>query len=195
MRHTIPGAAILSFQFIKEFRMNQYKRKAVASGLMLILIGLIFISVQVFPGVKTYFNMEFTWPMIIIVVALGLLVIGALTGTADMIVPTCVVGGIGSILYFQNAGMITWSSWAFLWTLIPGFAGLGVLLAGLIKWQKSEILDGLRTLLVSAVLFLVFGSLLGEMFGFVPFKEYLPYLLIVLGLFLFIRALIPIQRD
>jgi hypothetical protein len=175
--------------------MDQHKRKAVASGLMLILIGLLFISAQVFPGIKTYFIMEFTWPMIIVLVALGLLVIGALTGTADMLIPSCVVGGIGGILYFQNAGMITWGSWAFLWTLIPGFAGLGVLLAGLIKWKKSEILDGLRSLLTSAVLFLVFGSLFGEMFGFVPFKEYLPYLLIALGLFLFIRALIPTHRD
>jgi hypothetical protein len=150
--------------------MDNIKRKSIASGLLLILIGVIFITIQAVPGLKEYFTWEFTWPMIIIMVALGLLVIGALTGTADMVVPACIVGGIGGILYFQNAGVLTWESWAFLWALIPGFAGIGVLLAGLIKWKKNEILDGLRTILTSAVLFLIFGSLLGEMFGFVPFK-------------------------
>jgi hypothetical protein len=175
--------------------MDHHKRKAIASGLILILIGLIFISVQVFPGIKEYFIWDFTWPVIIIFVALGLLVIGALTGTADMLIPACIVGGIGGILYFQNAGVITWASWAFLWTLIPGFVGLGVLLAGLIKWKKEEIFDGLKTMLTSAVLFLVFGSFLGEMFGFVPFKQYLPYLLIALGLVLFVRALVFTVRE
>ncbi len=175
--------------------MNNRKRKAIASGLMLILIGILFISIQLFPGIKEYISWEFSWPMIIVFVALGLLVIGALTGTADMLVPASIVGGIGGILYFQNAGVITWASWAFLWALIPGFAGLGVLLAGLIKWKKSEIFDGLKTMLVSAVLFLVFASFMGEMLGFVPFKQYLPYLLIVLGLFMFIRALVSTGKE
>lgn len=175
--------------------MNHHKRKAVASGLMLILIGILFISVQIFPGIKEYVSWEFSWPMIIIMVALGLLVIGALTGTADMLIPACIVGGIGGILYFQNAGVITWSSWAFLWALIPGFVGLGVLLAGLIKWKKDEMLDGLKTMLVSAILFLVFASFMGEMLGFVPFKQYLPYLIIALGVFMFIRAVLPSGKE
>ena len=175
--------------------MNHHKRKAIASGLLLIFIGILFISIQVFPGIKEYIGWEFTCPMIIILVALGLLVIGALTGTADMLVPACIVGGIGGILYFQNAGFITWESWAFLWALIPSFAGLGVLLAGLIKWKKEEMFDGLKTMLTSAVLFLVFGSVLGEMFGFVPFKLYLPYLIIALGLFMFIRALVFTGKE
>lgn len=175
--------------------MNQHKRKSIASGLMLILIGVIFISVQLLPGLKEYFTWDYTWPMSIIFVALGLVVLGALTGTADMLVPASIVGGIGGILYFQNAGVITWESWAFLWALIPGFAGLGVLLAGLIKWKKSEIMDGLKTILTSAVMFLVFGSFLGSMFGYVPFKEYLPYLIIALGLFLFIRALLDTRKN
>jgi hypothetical protein len=45
-------------------------------------------------------------------------------------------------------------------------------------------------MLVSAVLFLVFGSLIGDAFGYFPFSTYLPVLLIALGLFLFIRALV-----
>jgi len=175
--------------------MNHHKRKSIASGLILILIGVLFISLQVFPGIREQFTWDFTWPTIIIMVALGLLVLGALTGTADLLIPASIVGGIGGILYFQNAGVITWQSWAFLWTLIPGFVGIGVLLVVLIKWKKSEILDGLKTMLTSAIMFLVFGSFLGDIFGYVPFKEYLPYLLIALGVFMFIQALLGTSKD
>jgi uncharacterized integral membrane protein len=180
---------------IKEESMSNDRRKTIVSGIMLILIGAIFISVQVFPGIKEYFTWEFTWPMIIIMVALGLLILGALTGTADMLVPASVVGGIGGILYFQNSGVLTWQSWAYLWALIPGFVGIGVTLAGLLKWKKSDILEGLKTIMVSAVLFLVFGSFLGDIFGYVPFKQYLPYLLIALGVFLFVRALFDTRKE
>jgi ABC-type branched-subunit amino acid transport system permease subunit len=140
-------------------------------------------------------DQEFTWPVSILLVAVGLLVIGALTGTADMLVPASIVGGIGGILYFQNAGVLTWESWSFLWTLIPGFVGVGVFLAGLLKWNRKEMGDGLQSLLVSAVLFLVFGSLIGNVFGYVPFTSYLPILLIVLGIYLFVRAILKGARS
>ncbi|MBN1249840.1 MAG: hypothetical protein JXC32_19415 [Anaerolineae bacterium] len=174
--------------------MSSTRRKNIASGLILILIGAVFLAFQVVPALRTWAGQEFTWPVGIFIVALGLLIIGALTGTPDMLVPASIVGGIGGILYLQNAGIVTWESWAFLWTLIPGFAGIGVLLAGLLKWDRKEMVDGLQTILISAVLFLVFGSLLGDAFGYVPFRTYLPVLLIILGLFLFIRALLDHRR-
>lgn len=170
--------------------MNKSRRESIASGVILILIGLIFLAFQLVPSLQVWTTEEFTWPVWVFIVALGLLVIGALTGTADMLVPASIVGGIGGILYLQNAGIITWESWAFIWTLIPGFVGIGSVLAGLLKWNRKEIVDGLETILVSAVLFLVFGSLFGDTFGYVPFRTYLPILLIGLGLFLFVRALI-----
>ena len=170
--------------------MQNQKRKSITSGLLLILIGLVFLSFRVFPVLRVWADQEFTWPVSILLVAVGLLVIGALTGTADMLVPASIVGGIGGILYFQNAGFLTWESWAFLWTLIPGFVGIGVFLAGLLKWNRKEMGDGLQSLLVSAVLFLVFGSLIGNVLGYVPFTGYLPILLIVLGIYLFVRAIL-----
>ncbi len=170
------------------------RRRNITSGILLILIGLTFLAFQVFPGLRIWADREFTWPMTIIFVAFGLLVLGALTGTADLLAPASIVGGIGGILYLQNARVLTWESWAYLWTLIPGFAGIGVFLAGLVKWRRKEIIDGLQTVLVSGVLFLVFGSLMGEMFGHFPFRDYLPVLLIALGLFLFVRALLDRRR-
>lgn len=174
--------------------MDRSARKNIASGFILILIGAIFLAFRLSPALRAWWGEEFTWPVSIFVVALGLLAIGALTGEADMLVPASIVGGIGGILYLQNSGILTWGSWAFVWTLIPGFAGLGVLLAGLIKWKPKEMADGLQTMLVSVVLFLIFGSLMGDMFGQVPFRDYLPVLLILLGLILFVRALIPSRK-
>ena len=170
------------------------KRKNITSGIILILIGAAFLALQLFPPLRIWAGREFSWPMSILLVAFGLVVLGALTGTADLLVPASVVGGIGGILYLQNARVLTWESRAYLWTLIPGFSGIGIFLAGLLKWQRKEIVDGLQTILISAVLFLVFGSLMGDMFGRFPFRDYLPVLLIALGLFLFVRALLDRQR-
>lgn len=170
--------------------MNTSQKKSITSGILLILIGLVFLAVQLIPGIRMWIEDQYAWPMNVMLVALGLVVIGALTGEADMLVPASIVGGIGGILYLQNSGVLTWESWAYAWTLIPGFVGLGVFLAGLIKWKKKQIFEGLQTMLVSAVLFLVFGSLIGDAFGYFPFSTYLPVLLIALGLFLFIRALV-----
>lgn len=169
--------------------MSNNKRRSISSGIILILIGLLFLLMQVVPALRVWAGSSFSWPMGIITVAFGLLVIGALTGTADMLVPACIVGGIGAILYLQYSGTLTWESWAYLWTLIPGFAGLGVFTAGLVRWNKKEMVDGIQTMLVSGVLVLVFGSLMGDMFGHFPLRQYLPILLIALGVFLFVRAL------
>ncbi len=170
--------------------MNASQRKSITSGILLVLIGLAFLAVQLIPSIRIWIEGQYAWPMNVILVALGLVVIGALTGEADMLVPASIVGGIGSILYLQNSGILTWESWAYAWTLIPGFVGLGVFLSGVIKWKKKQAFEGLQTMLVSAVLFLVFGSLIGDAFGYFPFSTYLPILLIALGIFLFIRALV-----
>jgi hypothetical protein len=176
--------------------MSRRKKSNITSGLVLILIGVVLLTLQVFPGLRAWFNFTFTWPMIIIFVALGLLVIGLLTGEPDMAVPACIVGGIGGILYFQTIGILTWESWAYLWTLIPGFVGVGILIAGLLNWSRKQIGEGLESILVSAVLFTIFGSLFGDIFGRFPFRIYLPFALIALGVFMFIRALLqPVKRP
>ncbi len=172
--------------------MASQRRKNTASGLILILIGLIFLAFQLFPALNVWVGDRFTWPVGIIVVAFGLLLIGVIAGSADMLVPAAIVGGIGGILYLQNEGTLAWGSWAYLWTLIPGFAGIGELLAGLIQWKRRAIIDGVQTILVSAVLFLVFGSLIGDLFG--PIQDLLPLFLIALGVFLFVRALVEGSR-
>ncbi len=179
--------------------MTNLIRTHIASGVMLILIGSILLAFQIVPGLKIWLHEAFGWPMIIVLVALGLLVIGLLSGAPDMAIPACVVGGLGGRLYFQNGGILTWESWIYLWTLIPGFGGVGTVLAGLLNRKHKQIGNGLKNILVSAVLFMIFGSLFGNILGYFPFKMYLPFALIALGVFLFIRALFqarePVERE
>jgi len=171
--------------------METQRGKNISSGIFLILLGLVFLAIQIFP----HFTLTFTWPMIIIFVALGLLVIGLLTGAPEMAIPACIVGGIGGILYLQEAGILLWESWSYLWTLIPGFVGVGTLISGLLRWKMKQITEGLETILVSAVLFAIFGSIFGNMFGYFPLQGHiLPLLLIAVGLISLIRALINPKR-
>lgn len=171
--------------------MQSKRRKNLISGILLVLLGLAILALQVFPG---WIDITVSGPVIIILIGLGLLVLGLLTTTPDLAIPACIVSGIGGILYVQNAELLPWESWSYLWTLIPGFVGVGELISGLIKGKRKQMNDGLQTMLVSAVLFVIFGSLLGGVFGGFALSQYLPVLLIGLGIFLLIRALITPRK-
>jgi hypothetical protein len=164
--------------------MRHYRRSNLAVGLILILIGAWFLAAQVFPNLQVWFNISFSWPLIIIGVGVLLLLIGLLAGEPGMAVPACIVGGIGGLLYYQNLTG-NWGSWAYAWTLIPGFVGVGLLLSGLLGNRPRRALgDGLNLIIISLVLFLVFAAFLGGPNLFGPFW---PVLIILLGVWLIIR--------
>lgn len=176
--------------------MEHRKRSNITAGLLLILFGTAFLAFQIFPGADAWLTYAFTWPMIIVLVALGILIIGLLNGSIDALIPACIIGGIGGILYFQNSGMLTWGSWSYLWALIPGFAGIGTLLTGLFTLKTKRILEGLESLLVSIAMFAIFGSIFGNMFGYFPFKGLvLPLLLIGVGFIQLVRTLLPQRKK
>lgn len=163
--------------------MNRRRRSSLAGGLVLILLGVVFLVTQWVPGLKIWFD----WPLIIVGVGLALLIIGLLAGTPDMAVPACIVGGIGGLLYWQNATN-QWGSWAYAWALIPGFVGVGIILAGILGGGLRKALSGgLWLILISLVLFAIFGSFLG---GLNLLGPYWPVLLIVLGLFILVERLV-----
>jgi hypothetical protein len=166
--------------------MSSKRRSSLAVGLILILVGLFFLAAQFLPELNIW-TVWFDWPVYAIGVGFLLLLIGLLVGEPDMAVPACIVGGIGGILYWQNATG-NWESWSYVWALIPGFAGVGRVISGLLgpahkRWKTVQ--DGLQTVLVSAALFVVFGSF----FGLSLLGDYWPVLLIALGVLLMARAL------
>jgi hypothetical protein len=170
----------------EENAMNKRRRTGLVGGTLLILLGLWFLLVQFVPEFEGLLNIEFSWPLFVIGAGVVLLILGLVTGEPGMAVPACIVGGIGVLLYYQNATG-NWASWAYAWTLIPGFAGVGAILAGLLGDKpKQSVKDGINLILISAVMFVVFSSFLGgqDLLG-----PYWPVLLILLGLWFLIQPL------
>ncbi len=159
-------------------------RSGLAVGLLLIVLGGWFLAVQLIPGLNDWFWGLVDWPFIVIGVGLFLLIFGLLVGAPGMAVPAMIVGGIGGLLAYQNATN-NWASWSYAWTLIPGFAGLGTMLAALLgEGGKKELSGGFSTVMVSLVMFLIFSSF----FGVTPFGAWWPLVIIALGLWLLLRA-------
>lgn len=168
--------------------MESRTRSSAAWGVLLILLGLAFLSYQLMPNLWSWLNVEVGWPLIVIGVGVFLLVFGLLAGAPGMAIPACIVGGIGALLYWQNATG-NWESWAYAWTLIPGFVGIGVILNGLLGGDKMrDALEGGGWLLIiSLILFAIFGSMLG---GGNILGPYWPALLILAGLLILARSLL-----
>ncbi len=167
--------------------MNKESRSNLVIGVLLILVGGWFLAGQFFPELKGIINIETSWPLIIIGVGVFLLLLGLLIRVPGLAVPACIVGGIGGILYWQFTTN-NWESWSYAWALIPGFVGIGVILARILgDSSQSAYREGLRLILISLVLFLVFFLFLG---GQGMLREYWPILIILLGIWVFGRAIL-----
>lgn len=167
--------------------MKRGRRSSLVGGLVLILLGASILAVQLLPGLQLWFS----WPWIIIGFGVLMLVVGSATGVPGLAIPACIVAGIGGILYYQ-AATGDWDSWAYIWSLIPGFVGVGILLSGLLGEEGGEaIRAGGWMILISLVLFAAFGSLFGALGMMGP---YWPVLLILLGLMLLLGPLLRTRR-
>lgn len=161
-------------------------RTNLALGIILILVGGWLVVTRRVPAIQQWLENNFTWPMYTIGAGLIVLLIGLITGAPGMAIPASIIAGIGGILYYQNA-MNDFASWSYMWTLIPGFVGVGTILAGLLgENTRSNLGHGLRLLVTSAVLFLIFATFLG---GLSILGEYgLPVILILLGVYVLARG-------
>jgi len=163
------------------------RKTTLVLGVLLVLVGIYFVLVNTVPEFRNLVNITFSWPVILFLVAGGLLVIGVLAGAPDMAIPAAIVGGIGGILYFQNYTG-NWGSWSYMWTLIPGFVGVGTLLAWLLGSRgKHTVRSALDSIGGSLVMFVIFGSFFG---AFKSMGNYWPVLLIAAGVLLALRGLI-----
>jgi hypothetical protein len=173
--------------------MERRNRTQLALGIILILAAAWLIVSRIYPDLA--FSLSFTfWPMWVIFAGAVILFVGMLVGAPGMAVPACIVAGIGGILYFQNAQNPpeSYASWNYMWTLIPGFIGVGTLLSGLIGGTlRKDAANGLNQLVVSAILFAIFGTMFGGWTLFGQYAEYAPVaLLFLLGIWLIVRGLI-----
>ena len=159
------------------------KKGNITGGLILILLGAWFLAVQFVPQLEAWAKGQ--WSLSIIGVGVVFLLASILTNTAGLSIPAFIIGGIGGLLYYQH---ITgdWNSWAYAWTLIPGFVGLGLLFFSLQTRDKSTRNAGFIMLFLSMVLFAVFGSFLGAPKGII---QYWPVILVIAGLWSMSNAL------
>ena len=170
--------------------MDANRRGGLVGGLLLILLGGAFLAAQFIPGLRYWFSAENSWPLMVIGIGVLLVVLAIALRTPPLAVPGCIVAGIGCMLYYQNATG-NWGSWAFAWTLIPGFVGLGVIVSGLLEGQPIRSLaTGMWMILISLLAFVLFGSFL----GMGKFSAYWPLLLVLGGLIILGQATIGRKR-
>ncbi len=164
----------------------QRNRSTLFLGVLLILIGIWLVASQQIPSLRTWLDVNFSWPMWTIGAGILIFIIGLLVGAPGMAVPASIVTGIGCILYYQNAND-DFASWSYMWTLIPGFVGVGLILAGLLgENTRRNISSGLNLIVISIVLFLIFGTIFGGLAVLGPYGPAI--LLIALGVYILVRG-------
>lgn len=160
------------------------KRSGIAGGVILILLGVLFLASELFPQMFQFWS----WPFIIIGIGLVFILWAILGGVGGLAVPGTILSGLGTLFYYQMQSN-NWTSWSYAWALIPGFVGLGIILSGLIDRNfKGTFVSGLVLMLLSAIMFFAFGSAFGLEHGI---ARYWPVLLVALGVISLVRALLP----
>jgi hypothetical protein len=162
-------------------------------GILLILVGGWLVITRQVPAVQDWLDTNFTWPMYTIGAGLIVFLIGLITGSPGMSVPASIIAGIGGILYYQNQTG-DYDSWSYMWALIPGFVGVGTILAGLLgENRRRNLSHGLNLIVISTVLFLVFATFFG---GLSILGDYGPaIILILLGVYVLIRGFVRSGSD
>lgn len=157
-------------------------------GILLILIGGWLIVSRQVPAVQDWLDNNFTWPMWTIGAGLLVLLIGLITGAPGMAVPASIIAGVGGILYYQNQ-TDDFGSWSYMWALIPGFVGIGTILAGVLgENRRRNLTHGLNLIVTSTVLFLLFATFFG---GLSILGDYgAAIILILLGLYVLLRGFV-----
>jgi peptidoglycan/LPS O-acetylase OafA/YrhL len=156
-------------------------------GILLIAIGAWLVATRQIPSLAQ-FTENMTGATWTIGAGLLILLIGLITNAPGMAVPASIVAGVGGILFYQDR-VNDYSSWAYMWTLIPGFVGVGTILAGVLgENTRRNLAGGLRLIVISAVLFLAFATFLGNI---KILGEYgAAILLILVGVFVLARGIL-----
>jgi hypothetical protein len=160
------------------------RRGNIAGAILLIGVGVFYLAVAMLPGFKEVAYGRTTWPLQIVTLGALFFAAGILSFTPAFFIPASVITGVGGILYYQNLTG-NWASWSYMWALIPGFVGIGLILFGIFGRKLGAIIGGLWNIFSGLVLFSIFGLA----FGNLPYVNLVwPVALILLGFFFLLRA-------
>ena len=112
--------------------MSRRGRSQLVLGIILILIGAWFLAEKTIPTFSDFTDKYFIWPFTLMWIGALILLIGLVTGNPGTAVPAAIVAGIGGIFYFNANYGGGDGAWSYMWTLIPGFVGIGSIIAGLL---------------------------------------------------------------
>ncbi len=155
-------------------------------GLLLVAVGAWLIISRQVPALQHWINQNFGWPVLTIAAGVLILVIGLITGAPGMAIPASIIAGVGGILYYQTATG-NWSSWSYMWTLFPGFVGVGTILAGLLgENTRHNLVHGFNLVVISAALFLICAYFFGGLSLLGPYGPAI--ILIGLGVYILLRG-------
>ena len=161
-------------------------RSQLALGLILILLGAWFIAQRQIPAINELMQLYMSGPLKIVAVGALIFLIGLIVGAPGLSVPAAIVGGIGGILTYQQR-MEDYTSWSYMWTLIPGFVGVGEVVAGLLTASPTRSRSGTNLIMTSAVLFVVFAAIFNKLVILGPYGPAI--LLIMVGVWVLVRGL------
>jgi hypothetical protein len=177
---------------MSDIEKNSRNRGAVVLGWALVGLGALFLVFQVL-GVSL---ISVFWPFFIIIPGL-LFFVGMIMGgksASPLAIPGSVITGTGLLLFYQA---ITghWASWAYAWSLYPGFVGVGIIIHCAWSGRRESMSSGVRLIGISAVMFLILGAFF-ELFlnisGDNPMGNVMwPGLVILVGVFLLLRGRKP----
>jgi hypothetical protein len=166
--------------------MSERRGGSIVGGSILILLGILALLAQGFPG----FDFPgFVWPLIIIAIG-AVFFVGMFAGgksAAGLAVPGSIITVIGLMLFVQNlAGY--WESWSYGWTVILISIGLGIFIMGVYAGNERSRRAGMRLMEIGVFFLIVFGTFFE---GFVFASRHpgvgsliFPAALILLGLYL-----------
>jgi hypothetical protein len=141
--------------------MDSNRRGNLVIGILLLLVGAWFLAQQFFPGLRQVINIDIEWPLFVVGVGLFFLLMSVLLRSPGLAVPASIIGGIGGIFYYQNQTG-DWQSWAYAWTLIPGFVAVGIFLSYLLQGKLvAAVRESVGLLFFSLLMFGVFSGFLG----------------------------------
>jgi hypothetical protein len=155
-------------------------------GILLVLVGSYLLAAQFLPQIKFWESFDFPRSAWLVVIGGGLLLLGLLNNRPGLAVPATILAGIGGILWYQEVTG-DWESWAYLWGLIPGFIGVGILIKGLLEGSMRAQLGSALWLIVIS---LVLVTIIGGFWGAELIKKYWPIALIAIGVLTLLQPLL-----
>jgi hypothetical protein len=147
------------------------------------------VMVVALSALRVLFPFWFSWALILVGLGAMFLLAAVLAGVPAKAIPGAIVGGLGLMLYWQNATG-DWESWSYAWPLVPAFVGLGLVVANALGMGGRAVrrvgwsLVGWH--LAVALMFAAFFALDGR------FAHLWPLVLVFLGLWVLAR---PFARE